>query len=126
MIKYRKMNIDGVLNDKDFRTNTIDVKRENFKFPDEIGVYTIKGKTIARYWGKKGNLILLMETDQGRKLKFAFWNNKGYCAEPLPFRKVNHTKESVRYLPDGTNIALTYEKSYTAKITRVRDLIILD
>ncbi|KRU40051.1 hypothetical protein [Clostridium sporogenes] len=120
------MNIDGVLNDKDFKINTIGVKREDFKFPDEVGVYTIKGRTVARYWGKKGNLILLLETDEGRKLKFAFWNNKGYCIEPLPFREVDNEKDSVRYLPDGTNIALTYEKSYNAKITRVRNLIILD
>ncbi|EPY6472519.1 hypothetical protein ACWO4B_003216 [Clostridium sporogenes] len=119
------MNTDGVLNNVDFKNNIVDVKREEFEFPNEIGLYTIKGKTIARYWGNRGNLILLVETDKGRKLKFAFWNNKGYCVEPLPFRKVDRKKESVRYLSDGTNIALTYEKSVNAKITRVRNLIIL-
>lgn len=117
------MNAEGIYNNSDFRKREIDVVRTEYVFPEEVGIYTIKGVTVCRYWGKKGNLILLVKTDEGRKLKFSFWSNTKYCCEPIPKRPIDVEKESVRYLVDGTRIRLTYQRSEFATITRIRELI---
>lgn len=122
MIGVELMNSDGIYNNADFRNKEIMVERSEYEFPDEVGLHTITGKTICRYWGKKGNLILLVETNEGRKLKFSFWNNTKYCCEPIPKRKIDPERESVRYLRDQTEIKLTYERTEGSNITRIRDI----
>lgn len=125
MIGVELMNSDGIYNDADFRNKEIMVERSEYEFPDEVGLHTITGKTICRYWGKKGNLILLVETNEGRKLKFSFWNNTKYCCEPIPKRQVDPEKESVRYLKDGSKIRITYQRGELASTTRIREIKIL-
>lgn len=117
------MNADGIYNNADFSKGDISVIRSEYEFPEEAGTFVIKGVTVCRYWGKKGNLILLVETDEGRKLKFSFWSNTKYCCEPIPKRPIDVEKESVRYLVDGTRIRLTYQRSEFARITRIRELM---
>lgn len=122
MIGVELMNSDGIYNNADFRNKEIMVERSEYEFPDEVGLYTITGKTICRYWGKKGNLILLVETNDGRKLKFSFWSNTKYCCEPIPSRKIVVERESVRYLKDGSKVILTCEKGEKASFTRIRQI----
>lgn len=118
-----KLNAEGIYNNADFRKGEIDIVRTDYDFPEEMGIHTIEGVAVCRYWGKKGNLILLVETDEGRKLKFSFWNNTKYCCEPIPKRRIDVENESVRYLADGTRIRLTYQRSEFASITRIRELM---
>lgn len=119
------MNIDGIYNESDFKKGIVDIDRKEYLFPDEIGLFKIVGETVCRYWGKKGNIILLVDTIEGRKLKFSFWSNTKYCCEPIPKRLIDVDKESVRYLADGSRIRLTYQKSENASITRVRDIVVI-
>lgn len=119
------MNSDGIYNESDFKKGDIAVIRSEYDFPSKIGIHTVEGKTVCRYWGRKGNLILLLDTDSGDKLKFCFWHNTNYCCEPIPKRLIDVDKESVRYLADGTRIRLTYQKSENASITRVRDIVVI-
>lgn len=116
------MNADGIYNSADFSKGDISVIRSEYEFPEEAGTFVIEGVTVCRYWGKRGNLILLIKTEEGKKLKFSFWNNVKYCFEPIPKRKLDVEKDSVRYLSDGTKIRLTYEKSISSNVTRVREI----
>lgn len=119
------MNADGIYNNADFSKGDISVIRSEYEFPEEAGTFVIEGVTVCRYWGRKGNLILLLDTDSGEKLKFCFWSNTNYCCEPIPKRLIDVDKESVRYLADGSRIRLTYQKSENASITRVRHIVII-
>ena len=114
------MNEQGIYNRKDFG-KIVKIDRTGYNFPNESGMQMITGTTACRYWGKKDNLILLVNADDGRKLKFSFWKNTKYCCEPSPKRAVSET-ESVRHLPDGSRIRLIFEKSPGARITRVREI----
>ncbi|EMF0336526.1 DNA topoisomerase [Enterococcus faecium] len=116
------MNSDGIFNNADFRKGDITINRSDYVFPEESGVFVIEGVTVCRYWGKRKNLILLLDSLDGRKLKFSFWSNTKYCCEPSSSREVDVEKESVRYLKDGSSIILTCEKSKDAKITRIRNI----
>lgn len=119
------MNIDGIYNESDFKKGIVDIDRKEYLFPDEIGLFKIVGETVCRYWGKKGNIILLVDTIEGRKLKFSFWSNTKYCCEPVPKREIDVAKESVRFLPDRSKITLICERTSNAKITRIRDISLL-
>lgn len=116
------MNSDGVYSDKDFKDGTIVVNRLDYEIPIENGLFNIEGIIVCRYWGKKGNIILLVESDSGRKLKFSFWNNRKYCAEPekKDVKKLCAEEHSVRYMKNGTRVALIYEKKESYNFTRVR------
>lgn len=119
------MNKDGVKMYTEVIAENSGINLDDFSFPEEIGLNIIFGRTVTRYWGKSRNLILLIETDSGRKLKFSFWGNTNYCVEPKPKRDVDKEKESIRYLPDGTHISLTFERNASAKYTRIREVNIL-
>ena len=117
------LNSEGIYSLADFIKGIVKVDRTEFRFPEgkEAEEYTVEGITVCRYWGKKDNLILLLDTGD-MKLKFSFWSNNKYCYEPVPKRKVS-IKESVRFLSDGSYIRLTYVNKNT--ITRVRDIKVL-
>lgn len=118
------MNVDGVQMYKEIvAEESIDL--DQFTFPVEEGRHIVFGKTVARYWGRNRNMILLVETDIGRKLMFSFWGNTNYCVEPKPKRVVDKEKESIRYLADGTNVSIVFEKNSNAKYTRIREVNIL-
>ena len=117
------MNSEGIYNDSDFKKGAVAVKRSNYEFPSEVGEFEIEAVTICRYWGKRDNLILLVdEIDTNRKLKFSFWKNKKYCCEPVPARQLHSEKESVRKLTDGSRVKIKYSRSANAGITRVREI----
>lgn len=116
------MNADGIYNDSDFRKGDMAINRKEYSFPTETGTFTVEGVTVCRYWGKKKNLILLVDSLDGRKLKFSFWSNTKYCCEPIPSRKIVVECESVRYLKDGSKVILTCEKGEKASFTRIRQI----
>lgn len=119
------MNSNGILNNSDFKKGGITITRSDYEFPEETGLFTIEGITVCRYWGKRKNLILLVDSLDGRKLKFSFWSNTKYCCEPTPKRQVDPEKESVRYLKDGSKIRITYQRGELASTTRIREIKIL-
>lgn len=119
------MNKDGVQMYKEIVAEGSSIDLKEYEFPGETGLNIVFGRTVARYWGRNRNLILLVETDTGRKLQFSFWGNNNYCVEPKPKRVVDQEKESIRYLPDGTNISIVYERGEKAKYTRIREVNIL-
>lgn len=113
---------DGVLYPKDFLNEFSNIKRNEYLFPEEVGKYTVEGSVLCRYWGKKGNIILLVDSSCGRKLKFSFWNNAKYCPQPIGEKKkgLDVEKHSVRFFSDGIRIELVYERLEGWNHTRVR------
>lgn len=119
------MNREGVKMYREIVAEDSSIELSEYEFPEETGLNIVFGRTVARYWGRSRNLILLVDTDTGRKLMFSFWGNNNYCVEPKPKRVIDQKKESIRYLPDGTNISLVYERGEGAKYTRIREVNIL-
>lgn len=118
------MNRYGVLNNADFRNGVTDIRRSDYSFPDEVGVNTVSGTLVCKYWGNKDNLILLIDTDCGKKLKFSFWKNTNYCCEPRAL-DIDSYRDSVKNLIIGTRLKLTYQRSENAGITRIRSIVLL-
>ncbi|MCL1948153.1 MAG: hypothetical protein FWF59_00225 [Turicibacter sp.] len=114
------MNREGIYNEGDFREGGIEIDRKAYWFPLETGQHDIRGTVKLLYWGKKMNLIVLLDTEDGKKLKFSFWRNTGYGPEPKG--EAQAEKVSARNLRAGDVVKLTYERGENAKVTRIRSL----
>lgn len=119
------MNLEGILNESDFLSGKTSINRSDYIFSLETGFFISEGTVVCRYWGKSNNIILLFDSDCGKKLKFSFWKNNKYCPEYSPKRNLVVENDSVRFLQDNIKIRISYQKGVNAGITRVRNLEII-
>jgi hypothetical protein len=113
------MNSQGIFSFAEVKNGKVDFNIADYSFPNGEGNASIFGKVALRYWGNQSNLIVLVDTIDGEKLRFAFWRDKGYRPEDSP------QGVSARDLKVGQMVRVDYQKGNSAKITRVRGLEIL-
>lgn len=118
------MNLEGIYNESDFRKQKISISRNEFEFPLEDGINKVFGKLVLKYWGKRDNLILLLITNDDRKLKFSLWKNTNYyfkSSEQLSLDGFNF----MRNVKEGSMLMIGFENKKNSNVTKVKKIILL-
>jgi len=99
--------------------------KNGFTIPENEGFHEVFGIAVLRYWGRKGNLVLLIDSIHDGKLMFSFWKKNGDYTVEAKTKSNLELLSAEKDVGTGDLIRIVYERGKTANYTRIRELEIV-